>query len=249
MNDKVNGTVSKFNLLSEGDTVMIAFSGGADSVFLCEYLQSVKDKFKLSLKAVHVEHGIRGKESLRDCEFASEYCAKNNIECLVFHINAVEEAKAAGLGIEEYSRNKRYEIFDSISCDKIATAHSLSDNIETVLFRLARGTSLKGLCGIPPKRGKIIRPLIEITSYEIREYLKKHNIPFCVDSTNFDNNYSRNYIRNKIIPEFKNINSEFENNVSRLIENIRENQEFLSEDTDFKSASVFCNGDLKLDKM
>ena len=227
MKNKINKTVKKFNLLEKGDTVLIAFSGGADSVMLCEYLLSVKNEYSLTLKAAHIEHGIRGEESLNDCRFVEEYCSKNGIELGVLHISAVEEARKAGIGVEEYSRNKRYEYFSTFDCDKIATAHNLSDNVETLLFRLARGTSLKGACSVPPVRDKIIRPLIELSSKEIRDYLNENGIAYCVDSTNSSDDYSRNFIRNVIVPEFQRLNPDFEKAVSRFISNIRADEIFL----------------------
>ena len=227
MKNKINQTVKKYNLLSKGDTVLIAFSGGADSVMLSEYLLSVKEEYSLTLKAAHIEHGIRGEESLNDCRFVKEYCNKNGIELGVLHISAIQEAEKAGMGVEEYSRNKRYEYFSTVDCDKIDTAHNLSDNAETLLFRLARGTSLKGACSIPPARDKIIRPLIELTSKEIRDYLDENSIKYCVDSTNACNDYSRNFIRNVIIPEFQRLNPDFENAVSRFISSISADEIYL----------------------
>ncbi len=249
MNNKVRETINKYNLIAPYDTVLIALSGGADSVFLAKFLISIREEYNLTLKAAHVEHGIRGKDSLKDCEFVEDFCKKNNIECFTLHINAVEDAKKAKMGVEEYSRNKRYEFFDSIECDKIATAHNLSDNVETVLFRLARGTSLKGMCGIPVKRGKIIRPIIEIGADEIRNYLNENNVPYCVDFTNNENEYSRNKIRNKIIPLFKEINEDFENTVNRFIKSANEDESYLDFSADIAFNSVFCNGVLNLEKL
>lgn len=246
MNNKIKNTINKYNLIDKNDTVLIALSGGADSVFLAKFLISIRDEYNLTLKAAHVEHGIRGKESLEDCEFVETFCKENNIECNTLHIKAVEEAKKARMGVEEYSRNKRYEFFDSIECDKIATAHNLSDNIETVLFRLARGTSLKGMCGIPVKRGKIIRPIIEVSAEEIRNFLKENNIPFRVDFTNNENEYSRNKIRNVIIPLFKEINEDFENTVNRFIKSANEDENFLDLAVDDIFQSVFSNNTLDL---
>lgn len=227
MNKKITETVKKHSLISTGETVLIALSGGADSILLAEYLISIRDDYDLTLAAAHIEHGIRGKESLADCRFVENYCNKNNIKCYTLHIDAVNEAKLAGQSVEEYSRNRRYEFFNSIPCDKIATAHNLSDNVETVLFRIARGTSIKGICGIPVKRGKIIRPLLEISGDEIRAYLKSENIAYCIDNTNSDNKYSRNHIRNNIVPMFKQLNPDFECTVMRLINSANEDEAFL----------------------
>lgn len=254
MNDKITQTVEKYHMLANGDTVLIALSGGADSVFLAEYLLSVKEKYNLKLIAAHVEHGIRGSESLADCEFCEKYCKEKKIPIFVKHIDAPAEAKKAALGVEEFSRQARYSFFYSIECDKIATAHSLSDNAETLLFRLARGTSLKGACAIPPTRGKIIRPLINIASGEIRDYLNGHNIPYCTDSTNTLNDYSRNYIRNVIIPALKKINPAFESNASRFIESALTDETYLEKQTSsaydkvcLKNA-IICDALKKYDK-
>lgn len=249
MNKKIRDTIDKHKLIAPNDTVLIALSGGADSVFLAKFLISIRDEFNLTLKAAHVEHGIRGKESLDDCKFVEDFCKENNIECHTLHINAIEEAKTAKIGVEEYSRNRRYEFFNSITCDKIATAHNLSDNVETVLFRLARGSSLKGMCGIPVKRDKIIRPIIEISSEEIRNYLNDNNISYCVDFTNNENEYSRNKIRNVIVPLFKEINEDFENTVNRFIKSANEDENFLDSAVNDVFQSVFLNNTLDLVKL
>lgn len=215
------------HLISENDTVLIALSGGADSVFLTEYLLSIREKYSLTLKAAHVEHGIRGEESLSDCAFVENYCKEHDIECFVLHINAVEEARENGIGVEEYSRKRRYEFFSSIKCDKIATAHNLTDNAETIIFRLIRGTSIKGMCGIPQKRNKIIRPLLNITGDEIRKLLDDNGITYCLDSTNQSNEYSRNHIRNQIMPLFGDINSDYVGALSRFIYNVKQDNDFI----------------------
>lgn len=249
MKDKITAFVKKNNLIKYNDTVLIAFSGGADSVFLAHYLLSIKDEYNLVLKIAHVEHGIRGEESIRDCEFSAEFARNNNIEFFEFHIDAVNDAEKAGIGVEEYSRLKRYEFFSTIKCDKIATAHNLSDNIETMLFRIARGTSLHGLCSIPVRRDNIIRPLLCVSGDEIREYLYNNKTEFCNDSTNFDVAYSRNRIRNIIIPELKKINSGFIANASRLLNGVNETEAVLSELTDEKYSLVIEDNKLIIDSL
>lgn len=224
---KINKTVKKFNMLSVGDTVVIGVSGGADSMLLLNYFLSVKDEYSLSLIVANVEHGIRGAESVNDSRFVEEYCKNNNITFKCLKINAPLEAENAGLGLEEYCRDKRYEFFRSFNANKIATAHNLSDNVETVLFRLSRGTSIKGCCGIPAVRGNIIRPLINLTSDEIRNACKDNNIPYVVDSTNSDNKYSRNFVRNQIISDFKELNPSFESTFARFIESVNQDEEFI----------------------
>lgn len=240
MNNKILQTVKKYNMISKGDSVLIALSGGADSVMLTCFLLSIREEYSLKLTAAHVEHGIRGEESLADAQFCKDFCDKNGIDFKILHINAPEEAKKHKMGVEEYSRKARYDFFDTIECDKIATAHNLSDNIETMIFRCARGTSLKGLCSIPPVRGKIIRPLIEVTSSDIRNYLNNAGIPYRIDSTNSDSSYSRNYIRNEIMPLLKNLNSEFEAHSARLLEALRYDEEFIESRID-EVYKLACN--------
>ncbi len=241
MNSNLFDKIETERLISEKDTVLIAFSGGADSVFLAEFLLHMRDKYSLTLKAAHVEHGIRGEESLVDCRFAENYCRKNGIECFTLHINALQEAKAAGQSVEEYSRNRRYDFFASIECDKIATAHHLSDNIETMLFRLIRGTSIHGLCAIPQKRGKIIRPLLHISGKEIRTFLDENKISYCTDSTNHCSDYSRNYIRNDILPLFSALNTAYEGALNRFIESVKQDSDFISQQADNAFASVYTD--------
>lgn len=240
-------TVKKYDMLSKGDSVLIALSGGADSILLAHFLLQIKEEYALDLTAAHVEHGIRGEESVEDAAFCEEFCKKRHT-IKILHIDAPKEAKHFKMGVEEYSRKARYAFFDTIDCDKIATAHNLSDSIETLLFRMARGTSLKGMCGIPPKRGKIIRPLIGLSSSEIRAYLNRNKIPFRIDSTNHDDGYSRNYIRNQILPLMNNLNAQFEKHTSRLLESIQRDEDFLEKHTDRIYNGLFSDHKLIIDR-
>lgn len=227
MNNKILKTIKKYNMLSLGDTVLLAVSGGADSMLMLDFFVNNRDRLGIKIKAAHIEHGIRGQESRDDSLFVSDYCQKHNVEFHLLTIDAVSEAKAVKMGVEEYSRKRRYEFFDTIDCDKIATAHNLTDNCETLLFRLARGTGIKGVCAIPPVRGKIIRPLIEIDSDEIRKYCNEQGIAYRVDSTNASSDYSRNRIRNEILPVLSEINSDASLHISSFIDDINEVNSFL----------------------
>lgn len=235
MSDMINKaleTVKRCNMLSRGDTVLIALSGGADSMALYDFFKRIKSEYNLVLKVAHIEHGIRESSSASDCDFVRRVCEKDGIECFVKHINAPELSEEYSVGIEEISRIKRYEFFESIDCNKIATAHNLNDNIETVLFRLIRGTSTHGACGIPYVRNKIIRPLIECTSQEIRNYCKENSIDYRIDETNSDNSYSRNYIRNEIIPKFKELSSAYEAGFLRFIKSNTEAYEYICKESE-----------------
>lgn len=227
MNNRITKTIEKYKMISPGDRVLVACSGGADSMLLLNHFLSIRDEYSLSVSVAHIEHGIRGKDSVDDAEFVKSFCQKNDVEFHLLSIDAINESKAAGLGVEEYSRQRRYDFFDAIECDKIATAHNLSDSVETVLFRLCRGTGIKGLCGIPAIRGKIIRPLIEISSEDIREYCDSCGIEYRVDSTNSSVEYSRNYIRNVLLPELSHINPEAETAISNMISDLKEDTDFI----------------------
>lgn len=227
MNKIITDTIKKYNMLSPGDTVLAAVSGGADSMLLLDYLIKNAKKLDISVIAAHIEHGIRGDESLEDAAFVSRFCKEHGVPLSTLSIDAVKGAKAEHMGVEEYSRKKRYEFFYSIECDKIASAHNLSDNIETVIFRMARGSGLKGVCGIPPVRGRIIRPLIEIPAQRVREYCLSENIPYRVDSTNLLDEYSRNKIRNRLLPVLSKVNPGYEKSFLNFIGDINEDSDFI----------------------
>ena len=234
---KIHETVKAYNMLNEGETVVVGVSGGADSMLLLDYL--LLDNCPYNLIVAHVEHGIRGEESKADCEFVKNFCEERGLRFEMLAIDAPKEAKEQGIGVEEYSRNRRYEFFNSFGADKIALAHSMSDSVETALFRIARGTSIKGLAGIPPVRDNIVRPLINCTSDEIRRTCDEFGVDYVVDSTNSDNEYSRNYIRNVIVPAFKKLNPSFEEAVFRLIQSSAEDDRFIENCAD----SVLCGKD------
>lgn len=238
MISKVKETINKYNMLQKGDRVAVGVSGGADSMALLNILLLLKNEYEIDIAVAHIEHGIRGKESLDDALFVESFCNDNNIEFHKLSINAVEEAKEANLGVEEYSRNKRYEFFSSLGCDKIATAHNLTDNIETVVQRITRGTGLKGLCGIPPVRDNIIRPLINITCEEIRDYCNANSVCYRVDSTNLTNDYSRNFVRNNVLPLLKSLNSGYQISVNSLINDLNEDYSYIENCVDNAYESV-----------
>lgn len=227
---KVKNTIDESGLLTDVRTVAVGVSGGADSMCLLHILSSLKDDYGIILKAVHVNHNIRGAEAERDQEFVRDFCRSHEIEFHLFSENVPELAEATGTGLEECGRLVRYRCFDSLNCDAVAVAHSLSDSVETMLFNLARGTSLKGLCGIPVKREpNIIRPLIECTRNEIEEYCEKNEVPFITDSTNLSDCYMRNHIRHKLLPDFEKVNSAFLQNMSRCMASVSEDEAYLGQ--------------------
>lgn len=249
MNNKVLKTVKKYNMLSKGDRVLIGVSGGADSIALLEFFVSVKEKYDLDICVAHIEHGIRGEDSVNDAEFVENYCKKLGVNFYLKTIDAPNLAKKAKMGVEEYSRMARYDFFNTIECDKIATAHNLTDNIETLLFRLARGTGLKGACSIPAVRGKIIRPFIEVSSGEIRKWCNDNNVPYRVDCTNSDSAYSRNLIRLEILPLLEKLNANYQDNIENFISDVNEDYAFIDNYVKSIYPKIIKNNEIDLLKL
>lgn len=244
MNNKFIRTVEKYNMLKNGDSVIVALSGGADSVALLDNFNSIKEKYNLALYAVHINHGLRGEESQRDENFCKTLCEKYGIKLFVRHENVAELAKKNKISDELCGRNVRYAVFEELSKQlsaKVATAHTASDNAETLLFNITRGASLGGVSAIPPVRGNIIRPLIECTRAEIEQYCSEKNLAYVTDSTNLTDEYTRNKIRHNVIPALRDINPAFENSALRLSENAREISDFLSDMTNKAIADSKCN--------
>ena len=210
LEDKILSVIDKHRMLDDGDTVIVAVSGGADSMCLLHFFNKFSSNRKLNIICAHVNHGIRGAEADSDEEFVRQYCEKNNIQTAFAHFDVPGTAKITGESEEQCGRRLRYEFFSTITENaKIATAHNLNDSAETFLFNFARGTGLKGLTGIPPVRDNIIRPLSECTREEIEQYLYEEGVSFVTDSTNLCDEYSRNKIRHNVIPVLTDINSGF----------------------------------------
>lgn len=226
---KVLSFINKHNMLNRGDSVVVALSGGADSMALLHILLSLKDELGISVCAAHVNHCLRGDESERDEAFVRQVCGRLGVVLHVLRADVAAESKRTGEGTEECGRRIRYEFFESVDgVSKIATAHTLSDDTETLLFNLARGSGLNGLCGIPPVRKRVIRPLITCTRSDVEEYCKENNINFVTDKTNFENDYNRNKIRNLVIPHLREINPSFETAVGRCVESLAEDEDCLT---------------------
>ncbi|MGN1043708.1 MAG: tRNA lysidine(34) synthetase TilS [Acutalibacteraceae bacterium] len=232
MISKIFGTINKFDMISDQREVVVGFSGGADSTallhFLYYYASDQGKNFKVS--AVHVNHNLRGSEAVRDENFTINFCKNHNIELIVKQADIKKISSEKKIGLEEAGRLARYEIFENIAQSKkakIATAHTLSDRCETMIMNLIRGSSLKGLCSIPPIRGNIIRPLIELTREEIELYCKNENLEFINDSSNFEKDYTRNKIRLDIIPYIKSINPSFEKSVGRSLDILASEEDYM----------------------
>lgn len=246
MLNKVKHTIEEYNMLEKGDNVVIGFSGGPDSLSLLHILLSLKEEYNLSLYAVHINHMIRGEEALRDEEFSRNFCLCNGIKFYVKREDVNSLAKKLRLSSEEAGRKVRYDFFnevvDSISGGKIALAHNLNDNGETIIMRLLRGTSLSGMGGISPKRDNIIRPLINCTRDEIEYYCEEKGLKPVIDSTNLQEVYTRNKIRLNVIPYIK------ENFNKNILENLHNNSKIARDEEEFMLSLVNTSvEDLKIE--
>lgn len=210
MQKKILSFMEENHMVEEGECILAAVSGGADSLCLLLMLLDLRERKDCRICAVHVEHGIRGAESLQDGQFVEEFCRQHQVPCKIFHCQAPEYAKAHKMTLEEAARKLRYDFFDQAAelfgADKIAVAHNQNDCAETMLFHLIRGAGLKGMCGILPVRGRIIRPLLCVERREIEDYLKQKRQIFCQDKTNEALDYSRNKIRRQVLPVLEEIN-------------------------------------------
>lgn len=230
MVNRVLSTNERYSLFGYGDKIIVALSGGADSVCLLHILYSLKEQFNLTLYAAHLNHGIRGEEAQHDEEFCKILCKNYNIKLFTEKKDIPALSKAQGISEELCGRQERYAFFDKLSQStgaKIATAHNASDNAETLIFNIARGASVSGASGIPPKRGNIIRPLIEQTGEQIREYCRENGLCFVTDSTNSSDDYTRNKIRHRIIPVLRELNPGFDAAALRFTQSAAESREFI----------------------
>lgn len=227
---KVKSTLLKYGMLENTDTVLVGFSGGADSVCLLHILNCLKDELGFKLKAAHLNHGIRGEEAKRDELFASAFCEKFNIPFNSSTFDCIGACENSDMSLEQAARKIRYEFLNSL-CDgktKIATAHNGNDNVETVIFNLTRGASLNGACGIPVVRDNIIRPLIKCSRDEIEGYCKENGLEFVTDSTNLSDEYTRNKIRHNILPILSEINPSFTDSFMNFCESAERVNDFIA---------------------
>jgi|LSQX01.3.fsa_nt_gb tRNA(Ile)-lysidine synthase len=237
---KASYYIKYYNLIKNGDRILIGVSGGADSVCLLHILFSLYQDTEVVLFVAHVHHGIRGEEADRDEAFVKALCESLKLEYIVYHYDVKSLASKEGLSEEEAGRKVRYEAFVDASktykCNKVAIAHNKNDNAETVLFNLFRGSAVRGLTGMDSiitmktDAGSvtIIRPLLSITREEIESYLVEHNLPYKNDSTNFSDQYTRNKIRNKVLGYAKDqINTNVVENINNAADHLRETFGFI----------------------
>ena len=193
---KVLETIKHHNMLTEGDSVLVGLSGGADSCTLLYVLKSLQETFGIELYCAHLNHGIRGEEAQRDMEFSQKFSSQLNVPIICETRDVPKHAKDNKLSEETAARNLRYDFFKCVSekfhCNKIAVAHNKNDRAETILMNIIRGCGSNGFRGIKPVNKSIIRPLIDVSRNEIEEYITGKGINYVTDSTNKENIYARN---------------------------------------------------------
>ncbi len=236
--EQILQTIKKYNLIQNGDKVVIGVSGGPDSICLLDILNKIKEKnyIKFDIEVAHVNHLIR-EEANEDEEYVRKYCEKNNINFHVSRIDVIKYANTNKIGTEEAGRKLRYDFFEKIlhqtGSNKIATAHNKNDNVETVLMNIIRGSGTKGLKGIEPIRDNLfIRPLIETQRKDIENYCEQNQLNPRIDKTNSQNIYTRNKIRNLLIPYIeKEFNPNIIETISRLSEIAKQENAYIQEKT------------------
>ncbi len=240
LSNKIINAVEKYKMIDYGDNIIVALSGGADSVCLLLALFELKDKYNCTISAIHINHMLRAEESDSDEEFCVSLCKGLGVELVVERHDVALYAKLNKLSVEVSARDIRYEAFKKNSMGmKVATAHTSSDNAETVIHNFTRGTGLKGLLGIPPVRDNIIRPLIFVSREEVEGYLELKNQDYVTDSTNLSDDYTRNKIRHKVVPCLQEINPSFTSTVSSNVLALELENSFIEEQTDIAYKECF----------
>ena len=209
---------------------VVGFSGGADSMALAHWLLGKLPRERLVL--AHVNHQLRGEEAERDQAAAQAFAQKLGVRFALLREDVGALAREKGLGLEECGRQVRYAFFHSLAKgenDRVLTAHNAQDNAETVLLHLARGTGLSGLCGIPPRRGKVLRPFLSVRREEIEAYCREMHLPFVTDSTNLTGDFSRNLLRRQVLPVLEGLNPRFVESVLRAAELLSRDRDCLEE--------------------
>lgn len=236
--------------IAKGRSALVAFSGGADSSFLLYLMHRLSRELDFPLYAAHVNHGIRGDEAIRDRDFCEDVCRGYGIELFSLDADVPRIAKERGVSLEVAARDVRYDFFDEIMAQKnidvLVTAHNADDNLETMLFRLSRGTGVDGLCGIPPlrklKNEKILlRPILSLEKTEIIELCNENNIDFVVDSTNSDTAYTRNMIRHKVLPILEKINPSVYGAAGKVAHLLSLDADYLNKEAEMRLLAENCN--------
>ncbi len=223
MLNKLLSFIKQHNMLSAGDRLVCAVSGGADSVAMLFAMYLLAPQLKIQLSCAHFNHNLRGEESNRDAEFVRDFCSQYDIPFQLGTGNVIPGKK----GLEAAARDARYAFLNGLP-GKIATAHTADDNLETVLMHLVRGTDLKGLGGIAPNSGKLIRPMLLITKEEVMAFIEEYHLSYVDDSSNQEDDFLRNRLRHHVVPLLTKENPKLARNTSQLALRLREDEEALS---------------------
>lgn len=232
LEDKVRLAIRRHGMVESGGKVIVALSGGADSVVLFHLLWGLREELGIEVMAAHFEHGLRGEESQQDAVFVQELCKKHGVKLFIRYGRMSDEPKPPGESVEAWARRLRYAFFERIAEEdgaKVATAHTLSDNAETVLFHAIRGAGPRGLAGIPPVRGPFIRPLLEASRAEVEAYCLLQGLTFRNDATNEDTGFTRNRLRLDVMPRLEQAHSGAAQSLGRLAGDMRELNDWLSQ--------------------
>ena len=232
LKDRVLETIKKNNLINKDDKIVVAVSGGPDSISLLHILINLREEYNISLYVAHINHMIRENAKL-DEEYVEEFCKKNKIEFFPLRADVNKIAKEKKIGTEEAGRIVRYDFFEEVKrktgSNKIAIAHNKNDRVETIILNLLRGTGSNGLVGIDYKNGDYIRPLLDIERCDIEKYCKDEKLNPRIDEPNMENIYNRNKIRNIVIPYInKEFNPNFINTMTRFSDIMKENNEYIN---------------------
>ena len=227
------------NLINPKDRILVALSGGPDSVCLLNILYNLKEELDIEIGAAHLNHMLRDEDAFQDEEYVKNLCESFDIPCFVKRVDINKYSKENKMSSEMAGRDARYNFFDEVirehGYNKIATAHNANDQAETILFRLMRGTGIEGLCGIKVCRDKIIRPILCLSRKEVEEYIEVNNLKPRIDKTNFEKIYNRNKIRLDILPYIKeNFNEDIIQTLNRMSVLLQKDNEFIE-----KSARSF----------
>lgn len=223
---------AEYDMFPRGGLVLCAVSGGADSMYLLSNLLDGMAQGGYRLAAAHYNHRLRGSASNRDAGFVQEWCMLHGVTCIVGGGDVAAEARARGAGLEETARDMRYAFLElaarQLEADVIATAHTADDNAETLLLNLVRGSGLQGLCGIPPRRGNIVRPMLGVTRAEVEQYLAERGVPHMEDESNQDLSYARNRVRHQVMPVLRQLNPRTTEHMADTIARLRQDNDVLS---------------------
>lgn len=242
----VKNNIVENSLVKKGDKIVVAVSGGPDSMCLIDTLYRLKDELEFSILVAHVNHGIRIESDLEK-EYVEKYCKERNIPFFYLKVDVPKLSKEKKISEETCGRMVRYDFFEKVrqenNADLIAVAHNLNDNIETILLNQIRGCGLKGLIGMDFKFNNIIRPLLTIEKKDILVYNNELELDPCFDKTNEEDIYLRNKIRLQLIPYLQELNPNFVTNISRMRNILKEDNDFIEEYTNI----VFDKVIIKID--